>query len=529
MASRKPDPEQRPRNLVLVLGDQLDHRATPLRELDSERDAVWMAEVHQEATHVWCHKLRIAGFFAAMRHFRDELRAKGVTVHYTELPERKSDDRGEDLATVLRKDVKRLDPEKLVVTRPGDWRVLESLGQQASESDVELEVLEDVHFLSDLGAFESWAQGRKELVLESFYRMLRKRHDVLLTDDEPQGGRWNFDEDNRKSFGKQGPGEIKAPRRFRPDDVTKQVVELVERRFGDHPGSLEHFDLPVNRKEARAALRDFVAHRLAKFGPYEDAMWTDRDFLYHSRLSFPLNVKLLDPRECIEAAVEAYEAGDAPIHSVEGFVRQILGWREFIRGVYWSQMPRYGERNALGCDDRDVPSFYWDGETDMNCIAHAMKAVIQHGYAHHIQRLMVLGLFAQLLGVHPGRFHAWHMAMYVDAIDWVSLPNALGMSQWGDGGVVGTKPYCATGNYVDRMSNYCKGCRYDPKQADGEEACPFTTLYWDFLARHEDRFRANHRMGFQLRNLDKKDPKLLKSIRNRARALKARVTRGERI
>ncbi|MCG8511870.1 MAG: cryptochrome/photolyase family protein, partial [Rhodospirillales bacterium] len=386
---------------------------------------------------------------------------------------------GKTFAAILSADVKRLRPHRLIVLEPGDWRVHEMLQNAADHLNTELEVREDRHFHCSTELFEQWAGEKKELVLEPFYRWMRKREKVLLTrEGKPVGGEWNFDKDNRETFGKDGPPLHKQPRQFRPDDTTKRVMQLVKARFGDHPGTLEHFDLPVTRKQALAFLRDFIEHRLPLFGMYEDALWTDAHFLFHSRLSAMLNVHLLNPRECVEKAIEAYEAGQAPINSVEGFVRQLLGWREFIRGIYWKHMPDYIEHNALQCKDRDVPSFFWDGQTDMNCVKHCMENVIQHGYAHHIQRLMVLGLFAQLLGVHPRRFHDWHMAMYVDAIDWVSLPNTLGMSQFGDGGIVGTKPYCATGNYINKMSNYCKACKYNYKHATGKDACPFTTLYW---------------------------------------------------
>ncbi len=511
-----------------MLGDQLDPDAAAFDGFDPERDAVWMAEVEEETTHVRCHKLRIAVFFAAMRHFREDLRGRGVEVHYTELPRRRSQDRGAGFAEVLALDVRKLRPEKLVLTRPGDYCVLGAIAEAAAKLDVELEMREDRHFYSSPEAFADWAEGRKELVQESFYRSLRREHGILVgADGEPEGGRWNFDEQNRETFGREGPGRVRSPRCFEADALSREVLELVEKRFADHPGSLEHFDLPVTRREARAFLRDFVRHRLPDFGTYEDAMWTDEPVLFHSRLSVALNLKLLGPRECVEAAVAAYEEGEAPLNSVEGFVRQIVGWREFVRGIYWHFMPDYVEKNALGCDDRDVPGFYWDGRTQMRCVREAMRSVLDHGYAHHIVRLMVLGLLAQLLGVHPRRFHDWHMALYLDAVDWVSLPNTLGMSQYGDGGIVGTKPYCASGAYVSRMSNFCGSCGYDPKRAVGEDACPLTTLYWDFLARHRKRFGSNRRMALQLRNLDRKTAADVAAIRRRARALRARIDAGE--
>ena len=491
------------RNLVLVLGDQLDAQSAAFDGFDATADAVWMAEVEEEATHVWCHKQRLAMFFSSMRHFRDSLREKNLTVHYHQLSPLRSRDRGRDFASVLRKDVRKLRPSKLVVVLPGDYRVKRQLQQQASKLNLELEIRPDRHFFCDPDEFARFAQGRKSLLLETFYRQMRKKHDVLMDNGQPEGGQWNFDADNRESFGKQGPTNMRGPHSFRPDDLTKEVFELVERRFGDHPGNLDRFDRPVTSTQARTMLRDFIQRSLPLFGQFEDAMWTDEAFVYHSRLSAPLNMKLLAPQTCVEKAIEAYAVGHAPINSVEGFVRQLLGWREFIRGVYWLYMPEYEENNFFN-HQADVPDVFWNGETDMVCVRQSMQHVLNHGYAHHIHRLMVLGNFALLLGVHPRAFHQWHMAMYVDAVDWVSLPNALGMSQHGDGGVVGTKPYVSTGNYINRMSNFCGQCKYDFKSATGEHACPITTLYWDFLDRHHDKLKGNNRMAMQMKNVDRK-------------------------
>jgi deoxyribodipyrimidine photolyase-related protein len=508
------------RNLILVLGDQLDKHSAAMDDFDAARDAVWMAEVDQEATHVWCHKKRIAFFFSAMRHFRNELLDKGITVHYHELAPQRSKDRGPDFASILKKDVKRLRPEKLLVVLPGDYRVKQNLEAAAEDSGLALEIRPDRHFYSTPEEFADFARGRKSLVLETFYRHMRKEHNVLIDGDGPIGGKWNLDDQNREPFRSDGPGHIAGPHSFRPDEITRAVCDFVEQRFADHPGSLDDFDLPVTHAQATTMLRDFVKRSLPLFGRYEDAMWTDEPFVYHSRLSAPLNVKLLDPRACVEKAVEAYEKGDAPINSVEGFVRQIIGWREFIRGVYWLYMPDYAEKNYLK-HQADVPHFFWDGETDMECVRQSMKHVLQHGYAHHIHRLMVLGNLALLLGVHPHSFHEWHMAMYVDAVDWVSLPNALGMSQHADGGIVGTKPYVSTGNYIHRMSNFCRGCKYEYRRATGAEACPFTTLYWDFLDRHYKQFKSNRRMSIQMRHVDKKrKQKEIDGIRSAAHRLK---------
>jgi deoxyribodipyrimidine photolyase-related protein len=508
------------RNLVLVLGDQLDLHSEAIKSVRVGEDAVWMAEVDEEATHVWCHKMRLAFFFSAMRHFRDQLLEKNVTVYYHQLEPQRNKDRGPDFATILKKDVKRLRPKKLVVVLPGDYRVKRALQQAAEELAIPLEIVVDSHFYTTPEEFAAFAEGRKTLVMETFYRQMRKQHEVLVQDGEPIGGQWNFDEQNRDTFGRDGPGQITGPHSFRPDEVTQQVCQLVERRFPDHPGTLDDFDLPVTHAQARVMLRDFVKRSLPLFGQFEDAMWTDETFLYHSRLSAPLNVKLLDPRTCVEQAVEAYKQGQAPINSVEGFIRQLIGWREFIRGVYWLHMPGYAEMNHLG-HETDLPSFFWDGDTDMQCVRQSMQHVLRYGFAHHIHRLMVLGNLALMLGAHPHKFHQWHMAMYVDAVDWVSLPNTLGMSQHGDGGIVGTKPYVATGNYIHRMSDFCRNCRYDYRQAAGEQACPFTTLYWDFLDRHYQQFKSNHRMGMQMKHVDtRRNKKQMGDVRDAARRLK---------
>ena len=528
MTGRRDGSGDGPRTLLVVFGDQLDPSVPARLELDPDRDALWMAEVDEEITRVPSHKRRIALFLSAMRHYRDARRAEGFPVRYHALTPDPAADRGPGFEALLRHDLAASAPERLVVVRPGDHRVLEILRSAADDAGVSLELVDDTHFLVRLEEVRDWAEGRKRFLLEDFYRWRRKESGVLMEGPgEPAGGEWNYDADNRESFGAGGPGAVPPPPAFAPDEVTRGVLELVEARYGDHPGTLEGFAEAVTPEQAREALAAFVRDRLPRFGRHQDAMWEGEPFLYHSRLSAVLNLKLLDPRDCIEAAEDAWRAGEAPLAAVEGFIRQILGWREYVRGIYWLFMPGYASRNALACDDRDVPAFYWSGETRMACVADALRNVLDHGYAHHIQRLMVLGLFAQLLGVHPYRFHQWHMALYLDAVDWVSLPNTLGMSQYGDGGLVGTKPYCASGRYIDRMSNHCGGCPYDPGESLGDRACPFTTLYWDFLARHRERLGDNRRMTFQLANLDRKDPEVLRAIRARADDLHRRVQAGD--
>jgi len=345
---------------------------------------------------------------------------------------------------------------------------------------------------------------------------------VLMDDGEPAGGQWNYDAENRGAFPKSGPGTLPAPRRFPPDSVTRDVLDLVAQRFAKHPGRLDAFDWPVTPADAQAALDDFLEHRLANFGRYQDAIWTGEPWLWHSRLSQAMNLKLLDPRDVVAGAERAWRAGRVPLEAAEGFIRQVLGWREYVRGIYWQFMPEYLDRNALGAEAA-LPAFYWTAETEMNCLRDAVQQTLDVGYAHHIQRLMVTGLFAMLFGVRPQDVHCWYLAVYVDAVEWVELPNTLGMSQFADGGVMASKPYCATGAYIDRMSNACKGCRYDPKQSSGPDACPFTTLYWDFLARHEKLLAKNQRMTMQLKNLARKDAADLRSIRRQADDLRGRI------
>ncbi len=522
-------PRSRPRHLVLVLGDQLNRDSAAFDGFDPACDAVWMAEVAEESTRVWSHKARVAMFLTAMRHFRDALRVQGVTVHYRQLddPANTGSLRGELTATVSR-----LCPQRLIWVEGGEWRVQTALETTACALGVDFEVRADRHFFSSREEFGRHTRGRKQLRMEFFYRELRRKHRVLMDGNEPAGGVWNFDAENRQSFGKAGPGEAEPPVAFAPDARTREALELVGKRFAKHPGSLARFDWPVTPEQARAALDDFVAHRLPHFGRYQDAMWTGADanhaatkfrqhaFLYHSRLSAAMNLKLLDPRVVVAAAEWAYREGRAPLASVEGFIRQILGWREYVRGIYWQFMPGYLDRNELKAIER-LPAFFWTGDTDLNCLRHVIGQTLEFGHAHHIQRLMVTGLFAQLLGVKPQTVHEWYLAMYVDAVEWVELPNTLGMSQHADAGLMASKPYIASGKYIQRMSNYCAGCRYDPAQRTGPRACPVTVLYWDFLLRHEARLARNPRTVMQVRNAARLTPGQRREIGEDAARLRA--------
>ena len=504
------------RNLILILGDQLDEHASALSDFDPSQDAIWMAEVAEESTHVWSSKQRTTLFLSAMRHFAELIKARGWTIHYSKLdhPDNTGTLGGELTRTILK-----TKPQGLVMTAPGDWRVLQNLRTTARQQQLSLELRDDTHFFTTVRDFSEHAKGRKQLRLEFFYRELRQKTGILMEGKKPIGGQWNFDADNRSSFGKSGPGSLPKPSRFNPDDITQQVMTLVKDRFAPHPGSLESFGWPVTRRDALTALSDFIAERLPQFGQYQDALWDGELWLYHSHLSSALNLKLLNPREVVAAAVDAYHQGHAPLAAVEGFIRQILGWREYVRGIYWTQMPEYATRNALNAQ-APLPGFYWTGDTDMSCLRDALTQTLRHGYAHHIQRLMVTGLYAHLLGVKPQEVHQWYLSVYVDAVEWVELPNTIGMSQFADGGLMASKPYVASGKYIDRMSNHCKGCKYDPSKATGDNACPFTTLYWDYLNRHAESLAKNPRMLMQLKNLSKLSQEQQNQISLRANELR---------
>lgn len=458
-----------------------------------------MAEVARESTKVWTSKPRIAMFLSAMRHFAADLRREGLTVDYTRLGDEASAGGFDEALSAA---VARHRPERLVVVEPGEWGVGAEIRRAAVRAGLHVEIRPDRHFLATTEEFARHASGRKSLRMEFFYREMRRRAAVLMDGERPEGGGWNYDARNRESFGRAGPGEVPEGVRFAPDAITRGVLRDIDRHFGSHSGSTSSFDWPVTRRQALEALDDFVQHRLPRFGTHQDAMWGGEPFLFHARLSAALNVKLLNPREVLVKVEQAYRSGHAPLPSAEGFIRQVLGWREYVRGVYWWAMPGYATRNELEAD-ASLPKSYWTGETDMACVRECVGQTLEHGYAHHIQRLMVTGLFALLLGVEPRQVHEWYLAVYVDAVEWVELPNTLGMSQYADGGVMASKPYVATGRYIDRMSNYCGGCRFDPAKRVGDDACPFTTLYWDFLARHRRRLRGNRRMDLQLRNLDR--------------------------
>ncbi|MEN9926041.1 MAG: hypothetical protein RL268_2167 [Pseudomonadota bacterium] len=491
--------------LILILGDQLTPGLSALRAGDRVRDRVLMAEVMAEASYVPHHKKKIAFVFSAMRHFAEELRGEGWQVDYVKL-----DDPGNSgsLGGEVRRAAARTGLSRVLVTEPGEWRLLEEM---RGWSDTEL--LPDDRFLADRHGFAEWAEGRKGLRMEHFYRLMRRKTGLLMEGDQPAEGRWNFDAENRA---KADPDLLMPrPPRFAPDAITREVLDLVTARFPDNFGTLEPFWFAVTRADAEAAFDHFVRHALPQFGTYQDAMLEGQAFLYHAVISPYLNAGLLDPLDLCRKVEAAWRAGAVPINSAEGFIRQVIGWREFVRGIYWWQMPGYDRVNALEAQ-RALPGFYWTGETPMNCLRACVEQTRDEAYAHHIQRLMVTGNFALLAGIDPHQLHEWYLSVYADAYEWVELPNTVGMSQFADGGLLASKPYVASGAYIDRMSDYCRGCAYDVKAKAGPKACPFNLLYWDFIARHRDRLARSPRMAQMVRTWDRFAPDKQEQLRRDA-------------
>lgn len=480
------------RTLAVVLGDQLDRRSAIFEDWNPNTDAIWMAEVAEESTHVPSHPARIALFLSAMRHFRDELESKGFRVYYRLLDDKNNPG---SLSAELKAAIAELRPERIICIEPGDYRVRTAL----LEAVPALEILPDRHFLCSLDQFNAHAHGRKQLRLEYFYREMRRAHGVLMDGNQPAGGEWNYDSENRAAFGKQGPGTVPPPLAFPPDRTTRDVLALVRQRFASHAGSLDHFSWPVTPAQARAALDDFITHRLPFFGAHQDAMWTNEPFLYHSRISAALNLKLLDPREAIAAAENAYRRHDAPLAAVEGFIRQILGWREFVHHVHEATDGfRTVSTDVLGAG-RPLPPAFWGTPSGLHCLDTVVADVWREGWSHHITRLMVLSNLATLLDLSPRELTDWFWVAYVDAFDWVVEPNVLAMGTYATGPLMTTKPYVSGAAYIARMSDYCRGCRFDPATS-----CPITRLYWAFLARHEAPLVGNPRMAMPMRSLAKR-------------------------
>lgn len=498
--------------LRLVLGDQLTLNLSSLRDIDPERDMILMCELDSETTYVRHHKQKLVLVLSAMRHFARRLREQGFRVHYVTLD---AADNSGSFCTELERVLTRSGCQHAVLTEPGEYRLL-ALFQDWQQQNPQwhLEIREDDRFLCSHAGFQRWAQGRKQLRMEYFYRQLRQEYNILMLQGQPAGGQWNFDKDNRKPL----PADLSAiaQPRFAPDGITQKVMALVEARFADHFGTLDHFNHAVTREQALTQLDHFLCHGLPLFGDYQDAMRQNEPWLYHSLLSTSINLGLLSPLEVIQAAQAHWEAGKAPLNAVEGFIRQILGWREYVRGLYWLKMPEYARQNHLNAQ-RPLPAFFWNANTPMKCLQQCISQTRDYAYAHHIQRLMVVGNFSLLAGLDPEQVSRWYLEVYADAYEWVELPNVLGMVLFADGGEMASKPYAASGAYINRMSDYCQHCRYDVRRKTGSSACPFNYLYWDFIARNETQLKQNPRLGLAYRQLQQMQPEQRQAIQDSAR------------
>ena len=499
------------KTLIPVLGDQLSPDLSSLTGIDPAVAIVLMMEVDAETRYVRHHKAKIAYILSAMRHHATRLRSLGWTVDYVTLDDPDND--GSFTGEVARA-VERHRPAAIRVTEAGEWRVKAMLDSWADRFDCAVTILPDTRFLASHAEFEAWAEGRRQLRMEYFYREMRRKTGLLMEDGEPAGGQWNYDVENRKPA---PGGDLLMPRptRFRPDAITKEVLALVADRFADHAGSLDHFHFAVTHDEAMRAKRQFIDQALPCFGDYQDAMLAGEPYLWHSILSPYINSGLLDPLALCREVDAAWRAGRVPLNAAEGFIRQIIGWREYMRGIYWLAGPDYRDRNHLAAD-RPLPGYYYDGRTKMRCMAEAIGQTLDHAYAHHIQRLMVTGNFALLAGIEPRAVQDWYLEVYADAYEWVELPNVHGMALFADGGLLASKPYAASGAYIDRMSDYCGQCHYRVKARVEGDACPFNALYWDFVARNAEKLGRNPRMGPVYRNWARMKDADRRDVRDRA-------------
>lgn len=505
--------------LVLVLGDQLSPHIAALKQADKAVDVVVMAEVMEEAGYVPHHPKKIAFLFAAMRKFGAALQADGWRVAYTRLDD---PDNGGSLGAELLRRAEEFGASDVLITEPGEFRVIQDL----ADVPLKLTTLEDDRFIASHQEFETWAEGRKQLRMEYFYRDMRRKTGLMMEGEEPAGGKWNYDHDNRKPA--PGSVEFNGPMRFEPDEVVGEVLALVEERFGDNFGDLRPFWFATDTTQAKQHLSYWIKSGAPLFGDFQDAMVRDERFLYHGFVGAYINAGLLDPLEVCQAVEAAWKDGDIPINAAEGFIRQIIGWREYVRGIYFLEGPDYTSRNVLE-HDRKLPALFWGAKTWMACMDQAIGQTKEEAYAHHIQRLMVTGNFALLAGIDPHEVHEWYLAVYADAYEWVEAPNVIGMSQFADGGIIASKPYISSGNYIHKMSDYCKSCSYKIKDKTGADACPFNLLYWHFLDRHRARFEGNPRMGQMYRVWDKMDADKRDTVLSDATNWLAKMDAGETV
>ena len=503
--------------LRLVLGDQLNPQHSWWREPHPDVVAVFM-EIRQETDYVRHHAQKVLAILAAMRDFASQLKAAGHRVRYVALDDPSN---RQSLTENLQALITHYGAQAVQWQQPDEWRLDDQLQRWAQGAGVATQAVDSEHFLTQRDTAGRLFQGRKQWLMEHFYRQLRRQHRVLMDEQgQPEGGQWNFDHDNRQAW----PGTPPEPEDRRPHHDHRALWTMVQAAGVQTLGQPQAEDVrwPLNRAEALAQLGHFVDQALPHFGAYQDALSSQGWRLFHSLLSFALNVKMLHPREVIDAAEQAWRQGRVPLASAEGFIRQILGWREYVRGVYWAHMPGYTEVNALG-HERPLPAWFWTGQVQAACLRQAVGQSLDQAYAHHIQRLMVIGNFALLAGLNPQEVHRWYLGIYIDAFEWVEAPNTLGMSQFADGGRLATKPYVSSAAYLQRMGDHCKGCVYDAKAKTGPRACPFNALYWDFFARHEPHLRGNHRLAMVYRLWDKMPPQQQQALREQAQVTLGRL------
>jgi deoxyribodipyrimidine photolyase-related protein len=509
--------------LILVLGDQLTETLPAISDAVKSKDTILMAEVREEATYVKHHKKKIAFLFSAMRHFARRLRDENFNVNYVHYTD--SANKG-DLLAQVKHALSEKDFDEVKVTMPGEYRLLKSIEQWENVLGIPVTICEDNRFLSTPQEFTDWAEGKKQLRMEFFYREMRRKHNVLMDGKNPIGGKWNYDAQNRESM----PETHKVPKHttFDIDDITSDVIELVKNEFSDHFGDIDNFHFAVTREDALSVLNTFIEERLPNFGQYQDAMVEGKPWLYHSHIAFYLNCGLLTPKEAIQAAEQAFHAGQVPLNSAEGFIRQILGWREYVRGFYWHFMPNLKTDNYFN-NARSLPSFFWDAQTNMNCMRQCIKETQQNAYAHHIQRLMVIGNFSLLTELSPEEVQAWYLLVYADAYEWVELPNVAGMILYSDGGNLASKPYVASGSYINKMSNYCKNCGYQVSKKTGPKACPFNYLYWHFIDKHKEKLSNNHRMAMIYKTYGRMKEENIETMKQDATIFLTKLTKNEEV
>jgi len=487
--------------LRLILGDQLNHHHSWYAAGPDPAVTYVLLEIRQETDYARHHIQKVMAFFAAMRGFADYLRTSGHQVVYRRLDDPQN---RQTLEGNLRDIIQELGADRLEYQLPDEWRLDIQLKEMAPALGIPVAACDTEHFLSPREAVAQFFAGKKTYLMENFYRAQRKRLGYLMQPDgTPEGGAWNFDADNREPLPK---GHV-VPEPFVETQDLTEIHDMILKAGVQTMGRCKdpaRFGWPTTREAALRLLEAFATQSLPLFGTYEDAMTTRSWAVYHSRLSFALNVKLLSPAEVVERCTAEYQARPQAISlaQIEGFVRQIVGWREYMRGIYWAEMPRFGTLNFFG-HERPLPDWFWTGETRMNCLRHALGQSLDKAYAHHIQRLMVIGNFALLMGAHPDAVDAWYLGVYIDALEWVEITNTRGMSQYADGGIVGSKPYVASGAYIARMSDYCGGCMYNVKEKTGANACPFNALYWHFYDRNRSLLEKNPRIGMVYKTWDK--------------------------